>query len=159
VTPYQPLDNRAVLDLGAGTGGLLLKCQEYQPARLVGLEVDTALYELAKLRLRNSGIEFLLKFDTATLFASYFSYFSLKRLVVSAGFTILEINSALRYKKPPPPFLATLGENYPWLERLIAMEFRVLGKLRSLVVPNPEHIFSIWIVRLFDPELFAILKK
>jgi ubiquinone/menaquinone biosynthesis C-methylase UbiE len=54
------LDGRSVLDLGAGTGGLLLACQQHGAARLVGVEVDPELYELAQLRLVDTGIEFIL---------------------------------------------------------------------------------------------------
>jgi SAM-dependent methyltransferase len=58
--PYISLAGCSVLDMGAGTGGLLLACQQRGAARLLGLEVEPELYELAQLRLAGTGIEYLL---------------------------------------------------------------------------------------------------
>ncbi len=58
--PYLSLAGRSVLDMGAGTGGLLLACQQQGATRLVGIEVDPALHALAQLRLAGTGIESLL---------------------------------------------------------------------------------------------------
>jgi SAM-dependent methyltransferase len=57
---YVSLAGCSVLDMGAGTGGLLLACQQRGATCLVGLEVEPELYELAQLRLADTGIECLL---------------------------------------------------------------------------------------------------
>ncbi len=58
--PFISLTDCSVLDMGAGTGGLLLACQQRGATRLVGIEVEPGLYELAQLRLVDTGIEFIL---------------------------------------------------------------------------------------------------
>ncbi len=58
--PFISLAGRSVLDMGAGTGGLLLACQRHGASRLVGIEVEPPLHELAQLRLAGTGIECLL---------------------------------------------------------------------------------------------------
>ncbi len=58
--PYLSLAGRSVLDMGAGTSGLLLACQQQGATHLVGIEVDPTLHSLAQLRLAGTGIESLL---------------------------------------------------------------------------------------------------
>ena len=60
IAPHVSLAGKSVLDMGAGTGGLLLACQQRGAARLVGVEVSQELHELAQLRLISTGIESLL---------------------------------------------------------------------------------------------------
>ncbi len=58
--PYMSLAGRSVLDMGAGTGGLLLACQQHGATHLAGIEVDPELHAMAQLRLAGTGIESLL---------------------------------------------------------------------------------------------------
>jgi SAM-dependent methyltransferase len=60
LVPFTSFTGCSVLDMGAGTGGLLLACQQRGATRLVGIEVEPELYELAQLRLVDTGIEFIL---------------------------------------------------------------------------------------------------
>jgi predicted RNA methylase len=46
--------------MGAGTGGLLLACQQQGATHLVGIEVDPELHALAQLRLVGTGVESVL---------------------------------------------------------------------------------------------------
>jgi SAM-dependent methyltransferase len=58
--PYLSLAGCSVLDMGSGTGGLLLACRQRGATHLVGIEVDPELHVLAQLRLVDTGIESLL---------------------------------------------------------------------------------------------------
>jgi len=60
IAAYHSLSGAAVLDMGAGTGGLLLACQGRGTSRLVGVEVNPDLHHLAELRLAGTGIESVL---------------------------------------------------------------------------------------------------
>ncbi len=60
VAPFASLSGSSVLDMGAGTSGLLLACQQHGATHLVGIEVEPVLHELAQLRLAGTGIESLL---------------------------------------------------------------------------------------------------
>lgn len=60
LVPFASLAGCSVLDMGAGTGGLLLACQQHGASRLVGIEVDRELHKLAQLRLADTGIDYLL---------------------------------------------------------------------------------------------------
>lgn len=49
---YKPIENTSVLDLGCGSGGMLIALS-YRGAKATGIEVDPSLYSLAKARLKN----------------------------------------------------------------------------------------------------------
>jgi len=60
IAQYRSFAGASVLDMGAGTGGLLPACQQRGASRLVGVEVSSELHALAKLRLVDTGIESVL---------------------------------------------------------------------------------------------------
>lgn len=92
---YASLNGSSVLDMGAGTSGLLLACQQHGAEHLVGLEVEPVLHELAQLRLVGTGIESLLT-DGETV------------LLPDASFDVIFSIHVIEHVVSPPRYLAEI---------------------------------------------------
>src|SRR2546425_495035 len=60
VAVYHQIKGASILDVGSGTGGLLLECLEMGAKHLVGIEVEPDLHQLAQIRTKDTPIQTLL---------------------------------------------------------------------------------------------------
>lgn len=98
---FTSLAGSSVLDMGAGTSGLLLACQQQGATRLVGIEVEPDLYELSRLRTAGTGIENLLTDGTTVpLPAASFDVIFSMHVVEHAVSTSIYLAEMIRLLKP-----------------------------------------------------------
>lgn len=93
-------ENKSVLDVGCGPGGLLHLARKFQLSRYTGLDISETAIEAARQRFRDTNIRFPVMFEAA----DFEMYVTPKR------YDVIIFNESLSYARDPIAVLTRFGD-------------------------------------------------